>query len=184
MPLNWRIALLAVAVGLYAGGRGAWVWQASEYGKQLAEQATGYVQQLADRDRIYGREREEAAAAALEQLAEQKSQRKDLEERLQEQGKTHWKEMSDAQQIQARLRDRLATADLRLSVLVDAGAFAAPGGDGGVRKTDGTGGVVHGAVRARLDPAHAQRIIGVTDIGDRGLIALQACQAYVREVTK
>ncbi|WP_210668550.1 lysis system i-spanin subunit Rz [Pseudomonas protegens] len=184
MPLNWRIALLAVAVGLYAGGRGAWVWQASEYGKQLAEQATGYVQQLADKDRIYGREREEAAAAALEQLAEQKSQRKDLEDRLHEQGKTHWKEMNDAQQIQARLRDRLATADLRLSVLVDTGAFATPGCDSGMREAAGTGGVVHGAVRARLDPAHAQRIIGITDDGDRGMIALKACQAYVREITK
>jgi len=184
MPLNWRIALLAVAVGLYAGGRGAWVWQASDYGKQLAEQATGYVQQLADKDRAYGREREEAAAVALEQLADQKSQREDLEDRLQEQGKTHWKEMNDAQQIQDRLRDRLATADLRLSVLVDTGAFAAPGGDGGVREASGTGGVVHGAIRARLDPAHAQRIIGITDTGDRGLIALKACQAYVREIKK
>lgn len=184
MSLNWRIALLAAAVGLYAGGRGVWVWQASEYGRQLADQAADYVQQLADKDRAYGREREEAATAALEQLAEQKSQRKDLEDRLQEQGKTHWQEMNDAQQIQDRLRDRLATADLRLSVLVDAGAFAAPGGDGGVREAAGAGGVVHGAVRARLDPAHAQRIIGITDTGDRGLIALQACQAYVREVTK
>jgi len=179
MPLNWRIALLAVAVGLYAGGRGVWVWQASEYGKQLAEQAAGYVQQLADSDRAHGREREEAAAAALKQLAEQKTQRQALEDRLQEQGKTHWKEMNDAQQTQARLRDRLATADLRLSVLVDAGAFAAPGGDGGVRETACTGGVVHGALRARLDPAHAQRIIGITDDGDRGLIALQACQSYI-----
>lgn len=184
MPLHWRIALLAVAVGLYAGGRGAWVWQASDYGKQLAEQATGYVQQLADKDRAYGREREEAAAAALEQLADQKRQRKDLEDRLQEQGKTHWKEMNDAQQIQARLRDRLATADLRLSVLVDIGAFATPGCDSGMREAAGTGGVVYGAVRARLDPAHAQRIIGITDDGDRGLIALKACQAYVRTVTK
>lgn len=184
MSLNWRVALLAAAVGLYVGGRGAWVWQASEYGKQLAEQATRYVQQLADRDRIYGREREEAAAAALEQLTEQKSQRKDLEERLQEQGKTHWKEMSDALQIQARLRDRLATADLRLSVLADTGAFATPGCDSGMREAAGTGGVVHGAVRARLDPAHAQRIIGITDTGDRGLIALKACQAYVRTVIK
>ena len=184
MPLNWRIAVLAVAVGLYAGGRGAWVWQASEYGKQLAEQAAGYVQQLADNDRAYGREREEAAAAALKQLAEQKSQRQALQDRLQEQGKTHWKEMNDAQQTQARLRDRLATADLRLSVLVDAGAFAAPGGDGGVREAAGTGSVVHGAIRARLDPAHAQRIISITDTGDRGLIALHACQASVREGTK
>ncbi|MGX1017406.1 hypothetical protein AB7M33_000082 [Pseudomonas sp. Y3 TE3536] len=184
MPMNWRIALLAVAVGLYAGGRGAWVWQASEYGKQQAEQAAGYVQQLAAKDRAHGREREEATAAALEQSAEQKSQRKDLEDRLQEQGKKHWKEMNDAQQIQARLRDRLVTADMRLSVLVDAGAFAAPGCDGGVREAAGTGGMVHGPIRAQLDPAHAQRIIGITDTGDRGLIALKACQAYVREVTK
>ena len=184
MSLNWRIALLAVAVGLYVGGRGAWVWQASEYGRQLADQAAGYVRQLSDKDRAYSREREEAAVAALGQLAEQKTQRQALEIRLQEQGKTHWQEMNDAQQTQTRLRDRLATADLRLSVLVDARAFAAPGGDGGVRKSAGTGGLVHGAVRAQLDPAHAQRIIAITDEGERGLIALKACQAYVRQITK
>lgn len=184
MSLNWRIALLAAALGLYVGGRGAWVWQASEYGRQLADQSADYIRQMADKDRAYGREREEAAAAALHQLAEQKAQRQALEVRLQEQGKTHWQEMNNAQTTQARLRDRLATADLRLSVLVDAGAFAAPGCDGGVRETAGTGSVVHGAVRAQLDRAHAQRIVAITDDGDRALIALQACQAYVREVTK
>jgi hypothetical protein len=40
--------------------------------------------------------------------------------------------------------------------------------------------MVHGGARARLDPAHAQRIIAITDEGDRGMIALAACQAYVR----
>ena len=75
-------------------------------------------------------------------------------------------------------------ADLRLSVLVDGGTFAVPGCDGGMREAAGTGGLVHGAFRTRLEPAHAQRIIGITDEGNRGLIALQACQAYVREVTK
>ncbi|MCE1004519.1 lysis system i-spanin subunit Rz [Pseudomonas sp. NMI1173_11] len=184
MSLNWRMALLAVALGLYVGGRGAWVWQASEYGRQLADQSADYIRQLAEKDRAYGSEREEAAAAALDRLAEQKAQRQALEDRLQEQGKTHWQEMNNAQTTQARLRDRLATADLRLSVLVDAGAFAAPGCDGGVRETAGTGSLVHGAVRAQLDRAHAQRIVAITDNGDRGLIALQACQAYVREVTK
>lgn len=184
MSLNWRIALLAVALGLYVGGRGAWVWQASEYGRQHADQSADYIRQLADKDRAYGREREEAAAAALDQLAEQKAQRQALEVRLQEQGKTHWQEMNDAQTTQARLRDRLATADLRLSVLVDAGTFAAPGCDSGVRETAGTGGLVHGTVRAQLDRAHAQRVFAITDYGDRGLIALKACQAYVREVTK
>ncbi|MCJ7854040.1 lysis system i-spanin subunit Rz [Pseudomonas monteilii] len=183
MSPSWGIALLAVALGLYVGGRGAWTWQASEYGRQLSDQAADYIRQLADKDRAYGREREEAAAAALDQLAEQKAQRQALEVRLQEQGKTHWKEMSDAQQNQARLRDRLATADLRLSVLVDAGAISAPGCDGGVREAAGTGGMVYGAVRARLDPAHAQRILDITDKGDRGLIALRACQSHIRETS-
>lgn len=40
----------------------------------------------------------------------------------------------------------------------------------------GTRGVVDGALRARLDPAHARRIIAITDEGDRAVIALKACQ--------
>ena len=55
------------------------------------------------------------------------------------------------QETQARLRDRLATTDLRLSVLVDAGAINSSGCDGGLREAAGTGSVVHGAVRAQLD---------------------------------
>jgi hypothetical protein len=42
--------------------------------------------------------------------------------------------------------------------------------------------VVHARVRAELDPAHAQRIIAITDEGDQRLIALAACQAYVRSI--
>ena len=178
------IALLALMLVCALGAREAWVWQANVYGKQLAEQADDYGRQLAEKDRLHGREREEAAAAALDQLAEQQNVRRALEARLQDQTKTHRKEMNDAQQAQARLRDRLATADLRLSVLVDAGTLAAQGCDGRVREATSTAGVVHGAVRAQLDPAHAQRIVAITDEGDRGLIALQACQAYVREVTQ
>jgi len=178
--VGWRLAVLALLLGLVLGGRGAWLWQANDYGKQLSAQAADYDRQLAAKDRAHGREREAAAAAALDQLAAQQDARRDLEDRLQEQAQTHWKEMNDAQQTQARLRDRLATADVRLSVLVDAGAIAAQGCDGGGREVPSAGGVVHGAVRAYLEPAHAQRIIAITDEGDRGLIALKACQAYVR----
>ncbi|MEN5141328.1 lysis system i-spanin subunit Rz [Pseudomonas juntendi] len=179
-----QIALAALVIACAIGARAAWVWQANAYGAQLAEQADDYGKQLADKDRAHGREREEAAAAALDQLAEQQEARRALEARLKDLTKTHWKEMNDAQQTQAHLRDRLATADLRLSVLVDTGALAAQSCDGGVREASSAGSVVHGAVRAQLDSAHAQRIVAITDEGDRGLIALQACQAYVREVTK
>jgi len=178
------IAVAALVIACAIGARATWVWQANTYGKHLAEQAADYGKLLAEKDRAYGREREEAAAAALNQLEEQQGARRALEARLQDQTKTHWKEMHDAQQAQARLRDRLATTDLRLSVIVDAGTFAAQSCEGGVREAPGAGGVVHGAVRAQLDRAHAQRIVAITDEGDRGLIALQACQAYVRAVTQ
>lgn len=59
-----------------------------------------------------------------------------------------------------------------------------PAGGCGVPATAGAVGVVHGVARVRLDPAHAQRIIGITHDGDQGLIALQACLAYVREAIR
>ncbi|WP_313731352.1 lysis protein [Pseudomonas sp.] len=181
----FRLVVIAALVAASASGAwAAWVWQANAYKTQLSEQADDYGKQLAEKDRAHGLEREKAAAAALDHLADQQDARRALEDRLQAQAQTHWMEMEDAQQTQARLRDRLATADLRLSVLVDAGALAAPGCDGGVREAASTGGLVHGAIRAQLDPAHARRILDITDQGDRGLIALKACQAYVRELIK
>ncbi|MFF7108101.1 lysis system i-spanin subunit Rz [Pseudomonas sichuanensis] len=180
MSLGARLVLLSLLFGAAVGARLAWAWQADE----LEKQAAAYERQLAVKDLEHSSEREAAAGAALDQLAVQQDARRDLEDRLQTQDKKHWKEMNDANQAQARLRDRLATADLRLSVLVDTGAVAATGCNRGVRTPAGAGSVVDGALRAQLDPAHARRIVAITDEGDRAVIALQACQAYVREVTQ
>ncbi|MGB9088925.1 MAG: lysis system i-spanin subunit Rz [Pseudomonas farsensis] len=180
MSLSARWVLLALLLGAALGSRLAWLWQASE----LQARAAGYDRQLAKIELEHSREREAAAGAALDQLAVQQDARRNLEDRLQQQDQSHWKEMNDAQQAQASLRDRLATADVRLSVLVAARTIAASSRDGGVRTPNGTTRVVDGALRAQLEPAHARRIIAITDEGDRGLIALKACQAYVREVTK
>ena len=98
-------------------------------------------------------------------LGEQ-SKRFALEQWLAACDQAHYRALTDEKTKQTRLRDRLATADLRLSVLLD--ATDSVGGDG-VPTTIGAGGVVH---RAQLAPAHAQRIIGITGDGDQGLIAL------------
>jgi len=153
-------------LGLFVGGRVAWLWQANSYGKTLADQANDFQ-----------RERGAAASAVIEWQEAEQSRRRALEDRLQAEDETHYKELRIAQQTQARLRDRLATADLRLSVLLDSGA---EGSGCGVSTAAGSPGVVHGATRAKLDPAHARRIVSITDDGDQGLIALKACQAYVR----
>ncbi|MGP6426300.1 lysis system i-spanin subunit Rz [Pseudomonas pharyngis] len=168
MVVPWK-AVGALALVLIGAGS-AWQFQDWRYGKQLAEQAKLHAE---DFNRI-------TLAAATAQQAEQ-DKRLALEQRLADSEQTHFRKMTDAQKNQDRLRDRLATSDLRLSVLLDA-TDAAKGC--GVPATAGAGGVDHAAVRARLDPAHAQRIIAITDTGDRGLIALQACQDYVRSVSR
>ncbi|MBK5375686.1 lysis protein [Pseudomonas sp. TH43] len=164
MPISWRvIGLLLLAMGAFAA---AWQLQDWRYGRQLAEQTRLNAETL----------NQLTMSAATAQQAEQ-DKRLALEQRLAASEQTHFRALSDAQRDQDRLRDRLATADVRLSVLLDANDVAQ---GCNVPASASAGGVDHATVRARLDPAHAQRIIAITDSGDRGLIALQACQAYVR----
>ncbi|SEI17291.1 lysis system i-spanin subunit Rz [Pseudomonas asplenii] len=171
IPAGWRAAGFALGLLLLValGAVGAWVAQDWRYGKQLAEQAGLHQQDLADISK----------AAAAQQRAEQEK-RMDLEQRISASDKSHHQELTNVQNDQARLRDRLATADLRLSVLVAQGATA---GGANVQTTTTAGSVVHGTARAWIDPAAAERIVGITDDGDRALIALEACQAYAKEVS-
>ena len=163
--VKWGGALLLM-LGLMAGSAwAAWVWQANAYGQQLAAKETTHQTTLTHL----------ANANSALILAEQ-GKRLALEQLLAASVQSHYRALTDEKTKQARLRDRLATADLRLSVHLDA---AATGCDG-VQATTCAGGLIHGATRAQLDPAHAQRIIGITNDGDQGLIALQACQSYVR----
>lgn len=170
IPLQYRVlvawlllfALVATSAVL------AWTVQGWRYGQQLEKQARLHTETL---NQIT------LASAALQRTEQDK--RLALEQRLAAKDQAHYRALTDAQRDQDRLRDRLATADVRLSVLLD----ATDSTDGCAVPATSAGGVVHGATRAQLDPAHAQRIIGITDAGDRGLIALAACQAYAKEVS-
>ncbi|RMQ48637.1 hypothetical protein ALQ04_01963 [Pseudomonas cichorii] len=166
--LDLRAVLLALLFGLGLGAWAAWQWQARSYGQQLAEQSE-----------IHQRERELASRAVIAWQENQQKLRRDMEARLHSNDATHYKELSDAQKLQAHLRSRLATSDLRLSVLL-----ATPASGRGESAVATSGSVVHGATRAELDPAAAQRIVAITDDGDQGLIALKACQVYVQEISR
>jgi hypothetical protein len=171
IPAPYRLLAKGVLLLVLVGGSAAITWQVQDwrYGSQLAEQSHLHIETLNQLN----------LASAAQQRAEQ-DKRLELEQRLATSEQTHYRALSDVQRDQGRLRDRLATADLRLSVLLDATAGA---GSGSLPTSATAGGVVHGPTRAELDPAHAQRIIGVTNDGDRGLIALAACQAYAKEVS-
>ncbi|SDQ57738.1 Bacteriophage Rz lysis protein [Pseudomonas lundensis] len=161
--------LAAILLALAIGFGGAWQVQDWRMGKKLSEQAGLHKDDLAA-----------ITNAAAAQARIEQDKRLGLEGRLQSIDEAHFKEFSDAQKNISRLRDRLATADVRLSVLIDA-TDSASGCN--VPSTTSAVGVVHAARRAQLDPAHAQRIIAITGDGDQGLIALQACQAYAKEVS-
>lgn len=165
--LGARGLIAALVLGLALGVWAAWAWQANRYGQQLAAQAEANQ-----------RDREQAALAVIDWQEREQVERRALEDRLQVNDETHYKELRNAQTDQARLRDRLATADVRLSVLL-----AAPGGRGGLPAATGPGRVDHGEARGELDPAAAQRIVAIAGDGDQGLIALRACQAYVGEIS-
>ena len=169
IPAPYRLLAKGVLLVVLVGGSAAITWQVQDwrYGRQFVEQARLNAETL----------NQMTQATATAQQAEQ-DKRLALEQRLATSEQTHYRKLSDAQRDQDRLRDRLATSDLRLSVLIAADSTS--GCD--VPEATGASGVDHAALRARLDPAHAQRIVAITDEGDRGLIALQACQAYVREL--
>ena len=159
--------LVAILLALAVGFGGAWQVQDWRMGKQLDEQAGLHKDDLAA-----------ISNAASAQARAEQDKRLDLEQKLSGQDQQHTKELSDAQRNQARLRDQLATADVRLSVLL--AEDPASGCD--VPATSGAAGVAHAARRAQLDPAHAQRIVAITDDGDNAIIALRACQAYVQAI--
>ncbi|WP_421552207.1 lysis system i-spanin subunit Rz [Pseudomonas yamanorum] len=158
------LLLLAVSAGV------AWQVQAWRYGTQLERQEALHAEALS----------QQSQSAQRQQKAEQ-DKRLALEQQLSASDQQHTRELSDAQRAQAHLRDRLATADVRLSVLLDT---SDPTNGCPMPATATPGSVVHGAPRARLDPAHAQRIIAITDDGDNAMIALRACQAYVQAVAR
>jgi hypothetical protein len=167
MTIFQKLAILLVAMGVAFGS--AWQVQTWRYDGKLANQAQLHQADLSS-----------IGNAATAQVQAEQNKRLAIEQRLSAADLQHSRELSDAQRNQASLRDRLATADVRLSVLLDA-TDSASGCD--MPATPGAVGVVHAARRAQLDPAHAQRIIGITDAGDQGLIALRACQAYAKEVS-
>ena len=168
--VKWVVMLL-VSLALMAGSAwAAWAWQANAYGQQLAAQ-----------DAAHQTERTYLANANSAKILAEQTKRLALEQWLAASDQSHYRALTDEKTNQARLRDRLATADLRLSVQLDATTSTSCDA---VQTATGTGGVVHGAHRAQLDSAHAQRIIRITDAGDRGLIALQASQKYTYEVSR
>ena len=172
-PVQKLIGLgLAILLALAIGFGGAWQVQDWRLGKKMAER-------IAEQGAHHQKELDAITGEAWLQQSAELDKRLATEQQLAIQDQHHTKELFDVQRNQARLRDQLATADVRLSVLIEDSASGC-----NVPAATGAVGVVHAARRAQLDPAHAQRIVAITDDGDNAIIALRACQAYVRAIAR
>lgn len=173
IPARLRLPVAAgLALTLLFGAASlGWVVQGWRMGERLAERDKTHAQTLG---------RIQSAAALETQRAHDK--RLMLEQQLQASSQTQYRKLTDAEDKAARLRDRLATAELRLSVLT-----AAPGTTDSTHRAPVPGTIdprrlVDGAERADIDRGAAQRIVGITGRGDRAIIALGMCQEYVQTI--
>jgi hypothetical protein len=173
-PVQKLVGLVLLILVLMAVSAGA-AWQVQDW--RLGKQFAG---QLTEQGAAHQKDLDAITSEAWRQQQAEQDKRLATEHQLATQDQQHTKELSDAQRNQTRVRDQLATSELRLSVLL--AEDSASGCD--VPTAPGAAGVVHAARRAQLEPANAQRIIGITDDGDQGLIALRACQAYVRAIVR
>ncbi len=159
------LALLLGAISL------GWVVQGWRQGQALAARDQSHAEAMA---RLHDAAARETQRAQNKRLA--------LEQQLQASSQTQYRRLGDAEQKAARLRDRLATAELRLSVITaDTGATGADHHPQ-LPATTHAGRLVDGAPRADIDRGAAQRIVAITGRGDRAIIALGMCQAYVRAI--
>ena len=103
--LNARGVVLVVL--FIVGAAGGWQIQNWRYERQLADQA-----------RLHAETLKELAFASSSRQRGEIDKRYALDRRLQASDQTHQRDLTDAKQRQARLMDRLATADFRLSVIL------------------------------------------------------------------
>jgi len=137
-------------------------------------------QALAERDQSHAATLARLHDSAARENRRVQEKRLVLEQKLQASSQTQYRRLGDAEQKTARLRDRLATAELRLSVLAGDPGAAGAGHDDQLPATASAGRLVDGARRADIDRAAAQRIVDITGRGDRAIVALGMCQDYVR----
>ncbi|MGF6202699.1 lysis protein [Pseudomonas laurylsulfatiphila] len=107
-PGTVKLALVGALALLLITAVSIWQVQDWRYGGQLAQQALLHQSNLST-----------LSNAAAAKIRTDQDKRLALEQRLSASDQSHHEALTNAQKNQARLRDLLATADLRLSVLLD-----------------------------------------------------------------
>ncbi|QMV32767.1 hypothetical protein 2A_00015 [Ralstonia phage Darius] len=169
--INWKGYAIAAGAGALVAailaGWGAWAIQANRYDVQIAELKREHAEQLGE----IAKEGAEQARAALDWKDRAEKATAEIDARQQENDRVKAEN--------ARLADELRTGARRVFVAAKcpaaAGSSKVPGAAPAARVDD------EGA-RAELDPAVAERMVGITDDGDDAIRELTALQSYVSNV--
>jgi len=171
------------AARLCDGARAACVWQANADNAQLANQADDYGQQLAEKDRINGLERERAAAVAFDRLLNNSKPA------------APWKPVCGLRHKptgrRCKMLDKLKLACVTGLLQLICGCQSSLTQEPSPARVVTMGCENPPAPEAwclapnapNLTKRMLNELSPITYEGDRGLIALQAYQAYVREIT-
>lgn len=146
-----------------------WIWQERKYEAQLNKKDATYQSQMAA-----------IAKATAEEFQRRAEQRKDLEQRLSADESLKYGELQSAKKTNQALRDRLSTAELRLSVVLKAGPAGSCNGQ--VSGTTTGTSLDDGTVRGYLQPETATAILDIGSDADRCAIKLKALQDREREI--
>jgi hypothetical protein len=165
------VVVAVLAVGFCAG----WTLNGWRYEAQLATANAAYEANMKTVS-------DTAAAAAEAQVAKTT----DLQNQLAAEDAKHTKEMTDVQAQIAAAQAAVALPSGGLSVLATCPSTDTGSGNS-VPSTPTASIVVHAAhvaapTRAVLDRGVAQRLLALTATGDKALVALSACQDYVKTI--
>lgn len=153
MPRQLIVVLVVASLGGFAG----WMVNGWRLGEQHEQ---------------YRREQAELLAASERKVRNQERGYKLALANLDE---FYFKELTSAEEENARLRADVLRGDIRLSVPATCPATAVPG-------NSATTGGAHAESRADIDERAAAEILSLTDRGDRAIRQLSALQQYVRTV--
>ncbi|MBH3440554.1 lysis system i-spanin subunit Rz [Pseudomonas luteola] len=158
------VFMIALVLGLMTGsGMIAWKWQEKSYQVQLAE-----------KDRVYQSTLMDIAKSSAVQFKKEAERRAALESQLAQVDQQQYGKLTDVKKQNQSLRDRLATAELRLSVLID---NSASGSRAGMSTGSTSTGLDDGAHRAYLQPKVAADLARLADDADQCAIKLRGLQA-------
>lgn len=178
---TWQLKAIAVVVLLTVGAAFGWLVNGWRLDAVAAGVARDHQKVLDQKDEDYARLVAANAKASQDAEARAKQQGLDAAQAQANLSKQSSQERASYERENQRLRDRVATGELRLQVALRAAGGDTPGG--GLPGNAGAGGLGNGAAgRYDIDPADSAALLLAAGRGDYYAGQLKYLQGWIRDV--